>query len=129
MYIGGIEHAILHLLYSRFFMRALKQCGYINVSEPFKELRTQGMVCHETYQDVDGKWLFPDEVEKSEQGFVHKESGQSIRVGRSIKMSKSKRNVVDPAHIIAQYGADTARLFMMSDSPPERDMEMAGSRS
>ncbi|WP_142849194.1 leucine--tRNA ligase [Telmatospirillum sp. J64-1] len=123
-YIGGIEHAVLHLLYSRFFTRALKRCGYLNVEEPFAGLLTQGMICHETYKDQDGKWLFPDEVTRDAEGHpVHAASGQPVTIGRSEKMSKSKKNVVDPAHIIDTYGADTARLFMLSDSPPERDLD------
>ncbi len=123
-YIGGIEHAVLHLLYSRFFTRALKACGYLSVKEPFAGLLTQGMVCHETYKDEAGAWLYPDEVNKeSPDQAVHVTTGAKVRVGRSEKMSKSKRNVVDPAKIIATYGADTARLFMLSDSPPERDLE------
>ncbi|MBR9972766.1 leucine--tRNA ligase [Magnetospirillum sulfuroxidans] len=123
-YIGGIEHAVLHLLYSRFFTRALKACGYLGVSEPFAGLLTQGMVCHETYKDEAGAWLYPDEVIKAEAGgLIHAQTGKPVSLGRSEKMSKSKRNVVDPAHIIATYGADTARLFMLSDSPPERDLE------
>ncbi|MBI2240894.1 MAG: leucine--tRNA ligase [Magnetospirillum gryphiswaldense] len=123
-YIGGIEHAVLHLLYSRFFTRALKDCGYLGVKEPFAGLLTQGMVCHETYKDEAGAWLYPDEVVKAEDGrLVHSQTGKPVTLGRSEKMSKSKRNVVDPAHIIATYGADTARLFMLSDSPPERDLE------
>jgi leucyl-tRNA synthetase len=123
-YIGGIEHAVLHLLYSRFFTRALKTCGYLGVKEPFAGLLTQGMVCHETYKDEAGAWLYPDEVVKGEaSGLVHAQTGKTVTLGRSEKMSKSKRNVVDPAHIIATYGADTARLFMLSDSPPERDLE------
>ncbi len=121
-YIGGIEHAVLHLLYSRFFTRALKKCSYHDVDEPFSGLLTQGMVCHETYQDAQGNWLYPNEIEKSSQGYVTKD-GKPVTVGPSIKMSKSKNNVVDPAGIVDHYGADTARLFMLSDSPPERDLE------
>jgi leucyl-tRNA synthetase len=122
-YIGGIEHAILHLLYSRFFMRALRRCGYLDLEEPFTGLFTQGMVCHETYQDADGRWLSPDEVRKDEGGRWVDGAGRPVALGRSEKMSKSKKNVVDPAGIIAGYGADTARWFMLSDSPPERDLE------
>jgi leucyl-tRNA synthetase len=123
-YIGGIEHAVLHLLYSRFFMRALKQCGYPVPEEPFKGLMTQGMVGHETYRDHEGNWLFPEEVVKLEDGkVVHAKTRQPVTVGRSEKMSKSKKNVVDPRPIMLNYGADTARLFMLSDSPPDRDLE------
>jgi leucyl-tRNA synthetase len=121
-YIGGIEHAILHLLYSRFFMRALKQCGYLDLEEPFTGLFTQGMVCHETYRDVEGSWLSPEEVRK-EDGRLVDDAGRPVAIGRSEKMSKSKKNVIDPAGIIEGYGADTARWFMLSDSPPERDLE------
>ncbi len=122
-YIGGIEHAVLHLLYSRFFTRALKQCGYLKISEPFAGLMTQGMVCHRTFSDETGRWLFPAEVKQKDGAWVHKDTGQAVTVGRTEKMSKSKRNVVDPETIIATYGADTARLFMLSDSPPDRDLE------
>ena len=122
-YIGGVEHAVLHLLYSRFFMRALRDVGYLDLDEPFAGLMTQGMVCHQTFQADDGKWLFPTEVERDGDDWRHRETGKAVTAGRIEKMSKSKRNVVDPELIISDYGADTARLFMMSDSPPERDME------
>jgi len=122
-YIGGIEHAVLHLLYSRFFTRALKRCGYLGVEEPFAGLMTQGMVCHETYRTRGGGWLTPDEVTRTPEGPVHAQTGANVTVGRSEKMSKSRKNVVDPEAIIATYGADTARLFMLSDSPPDRDLE------
>jgi len=122
-YIGGIEHAILHLLYSRFFTRAMRRAGHVAIDEPFAGLFTQGMVCHETYRDADGKWLYPDEVEKGSGGVTAVDGGGAVTVGRSESMSKSKRNVVDPEAIIESFGADTARLFMLSDSPPERDME------
>ncbi|MGB0670162.1 MAG: leucine--tRNA ligase [Rhodospirillales bacterium] len=121
-YIGGIEHAVLHLLYSRFFTRAMKECGYLSVKEPFAGLMTQGMICHETYKDADGKWLFPADVRDGESGPVTAD-GRPVTLGRSEKMSKSKKNVVDPEAIIGAYGADTARLFMLSDSPPDRDLD------
>ncbi|MCY3755267.1 MAG: leucine--tRNA ligase [Alphaproteobacteria bacterium] len=123
-YIGGVEHAVLHLLYSRFFSRAMKECGYIGVEEPFTGLFTQGMVCHETYRAGDGGWLQPNEVEDDGKGGKRRLSdGAPVSVGRSEKMSKSKKNVVDPEEIIEHYGADVARLFMLSDSPPARDLD------
>ena len=123
-YIGGIEHAILHLLYSRFFMRAMRRCGHVGLDEPFAGLFTQGMVCHETYKGSDGRWLYPEELTFRDNGPpIKTDDGTTVTVGRSESMSKSKKNVVDPRSIIDQYGADTARWFMLSDSPPERDLE------
>lgn len=123
-YIGGIEHAVMHLLYARFFTRALKICGYLDLKEPFKRLLTQGMVCHQTYQDAKGEWLYPEEVGVNSRGTNYKLSdGTPVISGRSEKMSKSKKNLVAPEVITQEYGADTARLFMLSDSPPERDLE------
>ena len=123
-YVGGIEHAVLHLLYSRFFTRAMKACGYVDIEEPFQGLLTQGMVCHETYRDSGGRWLFPDETRREGAGQVVKaDDGTPVTVGRSEKMSKSHKNVVDPEAIIDAYGADTMRMFIVSDSPPERDLD------
>ncbi len=122
-YIGGVEHAILHLLYARFWTRALKHIGRLDIDEPFKGLFTQGMVTHETYRGIDGRWLSPDEVRKDDSGQLIDAAGASVTRGRVEKMSKSKRNTVDPEPIVAKYGADAVRWFMLSDSPPERDLE------
>jgi leucyl-tRNA synthetase len=126
-YIGGIEHAILHLLYSRFFTRAMKDTGHIGVEEPFAGLFTQGMVNHESYRSSagpNGTWLYPEEIEKQPDGSViQRTTGEPVVVGRVEAMSKSKRNTIDPGDIINRYGADTARWFILSDNPPERDME------
>ncbi|WP_367349647.1 leucine--tRNA ligase [Sphingobium yanoikuyae] len=121
-YIGGVEHAILHLLYARFWTRALQYMGQLGFAEPFTGLFTQGMVTHETYKAGDGSWLSPQEIKKSGDDYIHIESGAPVTVGRVEKMSKSKKNVVDPDDIIEQYGADAVRWFMLSDSPPERDL-------
>lgn len=115
-YIGGIEHAVLHLLYARFCTRALADCDWLDVKEPFTGLFTQGMVTHETYQDENGEWVTPAEYEALE-------DKSKIKIGATIKMSKSKKNVIDPEDILGTYGADAARLFILSDSPPERDLQ------
>ncbi|MDC0937483.1 leucine--tRNA ligase [Pelagibacteraceae bacterium] len=124
-YIGGIEHAILHLLYSRFFTKAINKFNKnINISEPFKNLFTQGMVCHETYQDQEGNWLYPDEVEKINDNSGLKISDKSIvKIGLPESMSKSKKNTIDPEIMIKHYGADAVRWFILSDSPPEKDVQ------
>jgi leucyl-tRNA synthetase len=122
-YIGGVEHAILHLLYARFFTRAMHKTGHVAIDEPFRGLFTQGMVTHETYKDAHGKWVLPAEVSRKGGKAVHAKTGEPITVGAVESMSKSKKNVVDPDTIIAAYGADTARWFMLSDTPPERDIE------
>ena len=125
-YIGGVEHAILHLLYSRFFMRAIGlNNNEVNLKEPFKGLFTQGMVCHETYKDENNNWLSPDEVE-SDNGqdfFLKKDKSIKIKVGPSESMSKSKKNTIDPENMIKLYGADSVRFFILSDSPPEKDVQ------
>jgi len=122
-YIGGVEHAILHLLYARFFTRAMHKTGHVAIDEPFRGLFTQGMVTHETYKDVNGKWLLPEEVSRKDGKTVHVKTGEPVTVGHVESMSKSKKNVIDPEAIIRDYGADTARWFMLSDTPPERDIE------
>ena len=124
-YIGGIEHAILHLLYSRFFTKGINKVNKnINLNEPFKNLFTQGMVCHETYKDNKGKWLYPDEVSKIDaKQFIKKIDKTKVSVGPSESMSKSKKNTIDPETMINQYGADAVRWFILSDSPPEKDVQ------
>ena len=122
-YIGGVEHAILHLLYARFWTRALSRIGRIGIAEPFRGLFTQGMVTHETYRSADGRWLAPEEVDFAGGGVIERATGAPAERGRVEKMSKSKRNTVDPDAIIDRYGADAVRWFMLSDSPPERDLE------
>ena len=124
-YIGGVEHAILHLLYSRFFMQALAHDNNdFNILEPFNGLFTQGMVCHETYKDSDNNWISPDEIENiNGKKYLKRDKTKLITVGPSESMSKSKKNTIDPEKIISNYGADSARLFILSDSPPEKDVQ------
>ncbi len=124
-YIGGVEHAILHLLYSRFFMRALSYKNEeLNITEPFQGLFTQGMVCHETYKDPDNNWISPEQIETiNGKKYLKTDHTKKIKVGPSESMSKSKKNTIDPENIIINYGADSARLFILSDSPPEKDVQ------
>tara|TARA_B100001057_G_scaffold428016_1_gene453125 strand:- start:1605 stop:4139 length:2535 start_codon:yes stop_codon:yes gene_type:complete len=124
-YIGGVEHAILHLLYSRFFMHALfYKNNNFNLLEPFDGLFTQGMVCHETYKDSENNWISPDEIETIDgKKYLKKDNSKFIKIGPSESMSKSKKNTIDPENIISSYGADAARLFILSDSPPEKDVQ------
>lgn len=119
-YIGGVEHAVMHLLYARFFTRMLRDCGYWNLSEPFKGLFTQGMVCHKTFRAQDGSWLMPSEVTKDGKSM---KDGSIVHIGRSEKMSKSKCNVVGVTEMVQAYGADAVRLFLLSDTPPQKDFE------
>ena len=121
-YIGGVEHAVMHLLYTRFFTKVLADLGYVNFREPVKRLLTQGMVCMETYS-ANGEYLYPEEVEIKDGKSVRSSDGASVKVGRVEKMSKSKKNVVDPVKLIEKYGADTARLFVLFAAPPEKDLE------
>ena len=124
-YIGGVEHAILHLLYSRFFMHAISyKNSNLNLKEPFKGLFTQGMVCHETYKDNENNWISPDEIETiNGEKVLKKDHSTKVKIGQSESMSKSKRNTIDPQKIIDLYGADAVRLFILSDSPPEKDVQ------
>jgi len=122
-YIGGIEHAVLHLLYSRFFTKALKKLGYVKFGEPFKSLLTQGMVTHMSYKDIEGKWIPVSDIYQEGQKCFSKETGKEVYPYRIEKMSKSKKNVVPPVPIMNEFGADTARMFVLSDSPPEKNLE------
>jgi leucyl-tRNA synthetase len=122
-YIGGIEHAVMHLIYARFFTKVMNEQGYLSIREPFTSLLTQGMVLHATYKDTNNNWLYPNEVTKQSNKWVHKNTGEEVFQGRIEKMSKSKKNVVDLESILANHGADAIRLFVLSDSPPEKDCE------
>ncbi len=122
-YIGGIEHAVMHLLYARFFTKVMNEQGYLNIREPFTSLLTQGMVLHATYKDANNNWLYPNEVTKQSNKWVHKNTGEEVFQGRIEKMSKSKKNVVDLESILTNHSADAIRIFVLSDSPPEKDFE------
>jgi leucyl-tRNA synthetase len=123
-YIGGVEHAVLHLLYARFFTKALRDLGYLDFNEPFTHLLTQGMVCHVTYRDEKGGWVYPNHAVKNQDGgWIDETTGLNVTQGRSEKMSKSKANVIEPLPILNSYGADVARLFVLSDTPPDKDFD------
>ena len=122
-YIGGIEHAILHLLYSRFFMKALRDIYKLRVNEPFKQLFTQGMITHKTYKTTKGEWVMPKDIVLRDGKFIELKSKEVLEEGPSEKMSKSKKNVIEPDEILESFGIDATRLFMISDSPPERELE------
>ena len=122
-YIGGIEHAILHLLYSRFFMKALRDIYKLKIGEPFKQLFTQGMITHKTYKDEKGDWVMPKDVGVKENSYINTQNGLSITEGPTEKMSKSKKNVIEPNEILENYGINATRIFMISDSPPDRELE------
>ncbi|HJD56835.1 leucine--tRNA ligase [Candidatus Tisiphia endosymbiont of Ptychoptera albimana] len=122
-YIGGIEHAVMHLLYARFFTKVMNEQGYLSIREPFNNLLTQGMVLHATYKDANNNWLYPDEVIKQSDKWINKNTGEEVVQGRIEKMSKSKKNLVDLESILTNHSADAVRLFALSDSPPEKDFE------
>ena len=122
-YIGGIEHAILHLLYSRFFTKALRDIYQLKIDEPFKQLFTQGMITHKTYRQQDGDWVMPKDVAIDNEKLIHLKTREKIIEGPTEKMSKSKKNVIEPDEIIDSYGIDATRIFMISDSPPDRELE------
>ena len=122
-YIGGIEHAILHLLYSRFFMKALRDVYNLGVNEPFKQLFTQGMITHKTYRTTTNEWVMPKDVAILNNSLIHSKTKEDILEGPSEKMSKSKKNVIEPNDILDSYGIDATRIFMISDSPPDRELE------
>lgn len=126
-YIGGVEHAVMHLLYARFFTKVMNEQNYVSVREPFKGLFTQGMVLHATYKDEHNNWLYPEEVVKKGNKFFHKENGGLVTQGRIEKMSKSKKNLIDLETMQQKYAADAIRLFVLSDSPPEKDLEWSAS--
>ena len=122
-YIGGIEHAILHLLYSRFFTKALRDVYGFNIDEPFKQLFTQGMITHKTFQNHKGEWIMPKDIAEYEGKIVDLEHKKEVKIGATEKMSKSKKNVVEPNEILENYGINATRVFMISDSPPDRELE------